>query len=524
MPRFIALDIDPAGGTVVAAAVGKGGVVVIDQALAWEADGPPLSVETAAAVGAKLRETLRAAGVKPAPLLLVLGRDRVIFKDVKYPPAAASDEPALVRFQALRDLADAADDVVMDYRPVGATPDGERRAQVVFVRKDVAAAARALAAGAGLRLAGVTPRPFAVAEAAARARGAADFAAAVVTPGAHGGEFTVVRGPDVLLSRTLPANAFGSPAALGAELRRNLAVYAGQPGAVPVAGIFISEAADAADAWAARLDALAVPVESFDPLAGFGAKADLVPSARRGRFAGAVGVVLSRANHPVLPINLAAPRQPKDAPGPARTRVLVGVLAAVLVVAGGGLFGFTRLRAADDRLAALRADARSLDDDTQRLSMDAKRLEAIDQFETRQVVWLDELYDWADRVPDVGKATVTEFAGTGGLAAPKPKPNEKPAAGPVGVVVVTGRAADPAQVQQVVDAFAAPADRKHLFGGVNRKVVGGGGSGVDAGKSAFTLAAQLSYRSPAEYVRRLAVAPPSRPIDDATALDGGSDR
>jgi len=107
------------------------------------------------------------------------------------------------------------------------------------------------------------------------------------------------------------------------------------------------------------------------------------------------------------------------------------------------------------------------------------------------------------------------------VAAPKLRPNEKPTAGPIGMVVVAGRTADPTLVQKVVDAFAAPGDDKHLFGGVARNLTGGG-TGPDAGKSAFTLTVQLLRRPPAEYVRRLAVASPVRPgADDATALDGG---
>ena len=44
----------------------------------------------------------------------------------------AHEEPAIVRFQAVKELSDAADDVVLDYAPLGTTSTGEKRA---FLRR-----------------------------------------------------------------------------------------------------------------------------------------------------------------------------------------------------------------------------------------------------------------------------------------------------------------------------------------------------------------------------------------------------
>ncbi len=516
MPRFLALDADGAGAAVLAVTVDKGGAVTVDGAVVVPVDpaAPPLGAG-AAAFGAALRDALKAAGIKPAPLLVVVGRDQVVFKDVKHPPSAPADEPAIVKFQAVRDLADAADDVVMDYRPLGATPDGDRKAQVLFVRKPVVAAARTLAGTLGVRLAAVTPRPFAVAEAVRTAAGAGDAPVAVLTPGERGGEFTVVRGGDVAFTRAVSAAAFATPQSLAGELKRNLTVAATQAGAAAVAGVFVAESPDALGGWSDRLEGLLPgPVTPFDPLDGLGAAVDTVPVSQRGRFAGAVGAALSRARHPVLPVNFAEPRQPRADPGPNRARVLAGALLALAAAAGLGLYGFLELGAADASLALQQSRAQQLETEGEALKTDAARLAAVDQFDGRETNILDTLYDLAVRVPDVGKVTVTEFD-LQPIGLTKPKPNEKPAAVPAGTVTIVARTGDTA----LGNRFASTFGKSDPFAvGFAPKVTPEQGGKV----TVYRLVGQMWRMLPADYTRRLAAPKPVAPdeFDEANSSAG----
>ena len=154
MSRYLAIDLDTAGLYIAAGSAGK-----VERALVWEDPRLPLAADNARGLGEGLREALKAAGVAPAPALVGLGRDRVIFKDLRFPPVPDAEEPAVVRFQAMKEMTESADDVVLDYVLV-AGGAGERRATAVIVRKDVYAAVQALCAAAGLKLAGVTPRPL----------------------------------------------------------------------------------------------------------------------------------------------------------------------------------------------------------------------------------------------------------------------------------------------------------------------------------------------------------------------------
>ena len=114
--NFIAIDLDSQGLFAVCG-VARGVKITHAIALTGEGGDPPpaLTLETAKAIGEKLRDKLRAAGLPPAPVLVSVGRDRVILKELKYPPVAPTEEPALVRFQAMKEMSESPDEVVLDY-------------------------------------------------------------------------------------------------------------------------------------------------------------------------------------------------------------------------------------------------------------------------------------------------------------------------------------------------------------------------------------------------------------------------
>jgi Tfp pilus assembly PilM family ATPase len=523
LSRFLSIDADAHGLFVAAATLRGGGAITLEHVLTLGDETAPLSPANATDLGARLKELLRQAGVRPAPVLLCIGRDRVIPKAVRHPPTAPAEEPAVVRFQALRELTENPDDVLMDYIPVGEPTAGERQALAVFVRKQVVQAARDLCETAGLRLAAVTPRPFAALAAAryAFATGAApapdapSAAIAVVTLWDRGGEFTVSRGPDLTFSRPIPAHAAASEQSLVAELKRNLAVYAGQNPAAPVEAVYLAEPDEPGAGWAGRVRAaLSVPVYAFDPLAG-SPMAVTTPAPLHGRFAGPVGLLAARSASATLPINFAQARQPRAEPGKARTRVLLGALAGVVVFALVAVLAFLEIDKSARKVRTLTAERDGLDAQLKDLDLGAKRLAAADEFAAREVNPLDELYDLADRNPDVAKVTVTEFDLN---ALPPPKKDNRPTssqtqpvspkapAAPVAALKVSLRAGDPTQAQRLVDGFK----NDKYYVGVYPTI--GGQGGAETKGQPFTIAPQVLHRAPNEYTRHLHVQPP--PAED----------
>ncbi|HYH64823.1 MAG TPA: hypothetical protein VD866_09040 [Urbifossiella sp.] len=509
MSRFLAIDLDAQGVFVAAGAV-KGGSARAEQALAWVpgADhGPPvLSAETARALGEGLRERLKAAGIAPAPALVSVGRDRVIFREVSFPAVPPSEEAAVVRFQALKELPDNPDDLVLDYTPLPDAADGQRRATVVVVRKDVFAAVQAMCTAAGLRLAAVTPRPFAVAAglAAAVAAGEADRPpdgtdAAVATLGPGGGEFTVVRGSAVTFTRSVAAQVVVNDALLASELKRNAAV---NPGPTPIGVLYVAEPEGRVGGWAARLRRAGYTgtVKAFDPLVNAPAQ---VPDELRGRFAAAAGLLAAKAAG-ALPINFASPRQPRAAVDPNRKLLIVAGAAAAVVFLVGGALGYYVLNDAEGRLTALQEEKADLEKQLADLGPDRERLKAADGWRAREVNYLDELYDLADRMPADDKLRVTKVEAVAQRIDKTGKQDSQ------ALLKVSVGAKNPDPASALLTAFERDnlAGKKYYVG--TQKQAGTLATGGTAYNWMFTLVAKVNHRDPPEYTRQATFTPPPR--------------
>jgi Tfp pilus assembly PilM family ATPase len=537
--RFLAIDFD-AGGLLVASGHTRGDAARLENAAASFDDPRPLSAAHAEEAGDRLKALLAQAGIAPAPALVALGRDRVIFKEVKHPKTAPADEPAIVRFQAQRDLTESPDDVHMDYVPVPTGEGEENRATVVFVRKDLYEAAKTACERAGLKLAGVTPRPFA-AVAAARAAAATNAvpppddpngAVAVLSLWEGGGEFVVADHQRLAYSRSVSAAALGSEAALVGEVKRSLAAYTAAHPKHPLQAIYLAEGHAGGGSWAARLDAtLPVSVYPFDPLGGLAA--DGVPAALRGRFVGPVGLLAARGH--ALPINFVTPRQPRAEPNKVRSRGLLGLVA--LLVLGGGAFAGSKVmhNSLDDKIKGLNARKAAVQADLKAQQADTARIAAADEYRERSVVWLDELYNVAVMNPDPDKMRLKEFE----AKIPEPKVEQRkpgqaapPAGSPVAAAGLPGAKPPAAGVKPAVAAKPAekkpagtlklvyvspnstlPDKLKELFiqdeKGYQKPVLQFGAT--SGGNQEFTITAEVMKKPPTEYTRRLTAKFPEAP-------------
>ncbi len=458
MSKFIAIDLDAQGLFVVAGSA-RSGQAKVEQAVAWsgtEAEGgpPTLTLQTATAIGEQLRERLRSAGISAAPTIITIARDRVVLKELRYPDVPVSEEPNIVRFQALKELSDSPDEVVLDYVPMSAAA-GERKSMAVAVRKELYQALQQMCVAANLRLVGVTARPYAIAAGVKQAlsTGATPApespldAIAVLTLSPGGGEFTVTCNGEVTFTRAVPAPVVASDSMLLAEVRRNLTMYAGANPGHPVQALYVAESSGR---WALKLgSALGIPVHAYDPLLG---STTNVEDSARGRYAAAAGLLAARSGGD-LPINFVNPRQPIAQVNPNRTLALVGLLAGLLLFAVGGAWGYLSLKAADDDLVLktkLRNDAKKLWEATK---PDADRLAAAETWKSRRVIWLDELFDMADRKPVAPGFHVVSFNGK--AKTPNAKTGKQDSQAEL-QIKVTARTPEP------VNAFVAAIDRDSI--------------------------------------------------------------
>src|SRR5262245_56915945 len=275
LPRYLGIDWDNNRLHVAEVVTGRGGVRV-ERAAVCQGEFA-VAPGRGEAAGLKLRERLKAAGFTlAAPVTVCLGRDRVVVKEVRFPNVPANEEPNVVRFQAAKEFTDPAETLVLDYA-VGDKrgPGGERVATVWGVKKEVVTFLKAACAAAGLKLKAILPRSLGVAACLSRSAGTAltpalpeaDAAVAVLTIADTWADFSVVRGDTVLFSRAAPPSADH----LAGEVRRNLAVYAGQSSATSardrVQALYVAGNGEHAVLREQFTQILPVPVHPLDPFA-----------------------------------------------------------------------------------------------------------------------------------------------------------------------------------------------------------------------------------------------------------------
>jgi Tfp pilus assembly PilM family ATPase len=417
LSRFLALDWDHNQLHLVAATK-KRGALHIDKAAVWQESQVPNPGE-AESLGKLLRERIKEAGMSPAPVLACIGRDRLILKDLRFPAVPDAEEPAVVRFQAVKELTDAPEEVVIDYTCVGnSNGNGERRALALIARKELVDAYRTLCQAAGLKLAGLTPRMFGVAASLTQVMGSTtitpapeppDAAVAVVALAEGWGEFCVVREGEVFFTRSIDPGP-----GLAGEIRRDLAVYEGQSPQQPVRALYVAGGSEQASLRERLRDMLDVPVHAFDPFAG-GERSDL-PHVGRGGFAGAIGLLQAEQ----LPINFIKPREPKPVKDPNQRRlVFAGALAASLLVAGC-IYCYTQLSSLDRQLTQQRNRNDDLDKLLLTMGEEDKKFKALTDWDRKGVVLLDELYDVTDKIGNHQLIRLNRFAST-----PKDDPKDK---------------------------------------------------------------------------------------------------
>jgi hypothetical protein len=504
--KYLAIDLAPEGVFVVAGTA-RGGQVKVEQALSWtDADGeapPLLTAETAKRIGEQLRERLRAAGIGQLPALVSVGRGRVILKELRYPAVPPTEEPAIVKFQAMKELSDAPDDVVIDYTPLAnGAPEGERRSMAVIIRKDLYSAIQQMCTAANLKLAAVTPRPYAIAAGLSRAfstraveppENKAD-AVATLSLGSAGGEFTVVRNGDVAFTRDVPGPVATSEPMLLGEVRRNLTMYAGSAPGHPIQNLYVAESAGG---WASRLRAaLGIPVSAYDPLNG---SSPNVPETLRGRFAGAVGLLAARSADAV-PINFAAPRQPRVAKDPKKTQLMLAAALVFVLLFGGAAFGFFALSSEDRKFSELQIRKTDLEDSIKKMEPDAKRLDAAKKWQGRRVNWLDELYEATSRMPKDEKFFVKSFEGKPGIT--DQKGNQPNGQGTITLNVVSR------SLETVAGITEALHREPKFYSGITFTT--GGFSREDSQAKEYTVFTRVQGRTPDQFTTTANFKAPSR--------------
>jgi Tfp pilus assembly PilM family ATPase len=492
LARYLALDWDQQQLHVVEASVG-GGAVRVQRAVVWdEAEAP--TIAGAETLGKKLRERMKEAKISAAPVLICVGRDRVIVKEVRYPAVPALEEPAVVRFQTIKELTEAPEDAVIDYFSLEENgAGGERRAVAVVARREQIAAYQAICKAAGLKLVGITPRSFGMAACANSLAGASVLTPAVEPPDApmailavadNWAEMCISRGGSVVFARSLTIGDM-----LPREVRRNLALFDGQSSGNPVRAVYVAGMGEHAALRERLHSLLEIPVHTLDPFGG--AERSELPSQKRGAFIGAVGLVHGQGSRYGLPINFAKPKQPRPPSDPNRKKQIYAAVAAALVLVVGVAFCWAKLAAAATDVATKVRENEQLDRRLAGEEDNAKRIKAISEWADPGLVVLDELYDLADRISDPATLRVTEIT-----IEPLQRAGKEKA---VAKLNVKGVAKTKLAVDELANGFAS--DKNYDVGAKSTSE----NQGSDKAEFAFTfvLPVKVEKPSPKDYHRHL---------------------
>ena len=411
MRRFLVLDWDHNRLNVVTATAGRGSVR-IEHLLSLDESQSPNPAE-AEAQGRLLAERLKGAGISRSPAIVCVGRDRVILKSLTLPPSSPADEPALVRFQVVKELMDAPDEVVIDYAASTQGNAAGNRVLAVVLRRELLNAHQTLCQAAGLKLMAVCPRPFGEVACVGdllyrgvlpRSVDRPDRTIGIVALGGNWAEFSIASGEELIFARALAAGP-----GMAADIRRNLAVHAAQAAHEPVEALYLAGHDLLPNLRQELAERTGLPALVFDPLPPEAAPA--IPADRRGQFAGAMGLLAVVASGRPLPINLLKPKQPRPAVDPNRRRLVIGAAALVAVLAAIFTYGFVQLDRRDQLLRSLVDEKAALDIQLAGLADEIKYARALDEWSNSEIDWLDELYDLTDRFPDPNNVRLVQFTG-----------------------------------------------------------------------------------------------------------------
>ncbi len=406
MTRMIAIDWDNNQAFLVVGRL-RGGGVDVEKALTWSEDEPPFADPER--TGARLRDRLKAAGISAAPVVVAVPRDQVTVKEIRFPAVPETEEPAVVRFQAIKEMADNPDDLIIDYFSRSKPDDPEKKAAVVALRKKHFEGYQKVCQAAGLKMAAALPRLIGVMANLRKVMGTtvvtpapvpADGVICFLLVGEKQAEAAIIKGDQFLLARSFP-NGPG----LASALKMHLSVHNGTHPGNPVAAIYLG--GKGAGELRERIGELVggeIPVHTFDPFAGSDVPG--LPAGNRGLFAGPLGLLQLRTTRE-FPINFVSPRQPRQATNPnfARLRIaavlLVGILVALFTA---GQFLISSAQAATKDLNHQREE---IEEKLNKAKAAGKTFKELDEWDNP--VWLDEIYDLAKRA-DLKALRVTSIS------------------------------------------------------------------------------------------------------------------
>jgi hypothetical protein len=415
--RLVALEWNATEARIVVTSARRG-TCTFQDAFSLPLAAPEAGTETPeAATGRQIAAALAERGLSHAETLVAVGRTNIELRQLTLPPAPDEELPDMVRMQAMRDLSGMEESWPLDFIPAERTAG--QPVKVLAAAIDPASLAQLVSTcqTAGLKPQRIVLRPCAAASLLGRAQPQrSSQLCLLVDLLLDEADLTVVCDGKVVFLRTvrLPGDPLGDSAAVHAlmgEVRRTMAAAASALGARRFDAILLCGVGQSQSELARLMsDVLLLPAELFDPFCGppVGPRLAENQPERPGRFAALLGMLLDEVGGTAQPIDFLHPR--RTPPRPSRNRrYYLGAAAAAAFLTAVVVYQWW----SQGRLAAevddLRERAHLLDAQATKAEKTLQQVGEIVKWKAGEIVWLDELREFAVDFPPAEDAMLTRL-------------------------------------------------------------------------------------------------------------------
>lgn len=391
-------------------------------AVKWQsgAEGAPL---TPFDQGNQIREELKGYKLGRVPAILLADRSKVEELNLDLPPVPDAELPQLVKNQALLDSPGLTEETVIDFVGYRSESIDEQRKIVAFaLSPGVIERYKEVCGQAGLQLAGIQYRPYAATAVVRQAvREVLETTSLVVTQYRDEVELSLLDGDTTPLSRQvrLPGNKSdeGSAARLLGEIRRTLLIAPQHlPPGRSIADIRVQGGALPNEELCHAIQTdTGLPVLSVNPLDIPGmTMADGVTLILG--VESLLGALQLAANEEKPPIDFLNPRKPIVRKSNVRTLVLGGALLAIAWYFAFDYFQQYSARS-NQGINDLRGTLSDLKSRLKKIDKERKLAEALNQWESTNPNWLDELRELSVKIPPGQDVTLSRLSMSPGRGA-----------------------------------------------------------------------------------------------------------
>ncbi len=364
----------------------------------------------------QIRQVLADHRCRHADAVVSVRRADVELRPLKLPPVPEEELPDMVRFQALREFSELAEDWPIDFYPVQAAGDQEETTVLAAaIHPKQLTEFQQVAEQAEFKLRSLVLRSCAAAALVPRSSEAEvqlmvdDFGSAI--------ELSVLREHTAVFMRTVQPRASADPASpdrvnyLAGEIRRTILAVRNQLGGHPVERIVLFGSGAAHEELCRRLqERLQLDVQAVDPLHSFrmGASLRQRPPDQSGRFAAALGMLWEQSQQQRPAIDFLHPR--RVAPPPSRHRLWAAVAGGISFLAiCGGLAFWWYLRSLDGQIATLQTELRRLEPEVKIAQQQMAEAGSVQQWTQGDINWLEQLKYISEKLPKPEQARVEEW-------------------------------------------------------------------------------------------------------------------